>query len=153
MVYSHRGKFTSPRRAFTLIELMLSISIIVVIAGVTIPVNQLLHVKNDLEMATISVSQVIRRAQMLARDGAGDSPWGIKLQSGSATLYKGASYDTRDASFDENTTFPSTIPTSGLDNVNFSKIYGTPQTGGAIKLEIKPYEKNITINEKGTVSY
>jgi len=153
MVYSHRGELESSRRAFTLLELLLSMSIIVVIAGITIPVNQLLHVKNDLDMATLSVSQVIRKAQMLSRDGAGDSAWGMKLQPGSATLYKGASYDTRDASFDENTIFPPTIAVSGFDNVNFSKLKGTPQAAGAIKLEIKPYEKNITINEKGTVSY
>ena len=153
MVYSNRGNISSPQGAFTLIELLLSIAIIVTLAGFTIPINQLLNVKNDLDMATLSVSQSIRRAQMLSREGAGDSAWGVKLDSGGAILYKGTSYETRDASFDENTPYSSAIVASGLDDISFSKLDGAPQDTGSIRLEVKPYEKNITINEKGTVSY
>ena len=40
-----------------------------------------------------------------------------------------------------------------LDDISFSKLDGAPQDTGSIRLEVKPYEKNITINEKGTVSY
>ncbi len=134
-------------------ELVLVIAIITAIAGITIPVNQRLHIKNALDMMVITLSQTIRNAQLLSREGAGDAGWSVKITSGNIVLYKGDNYGARDANFDQVTNFPTTIVTTGLDELHFTKYAGNPHTSGTINLQIKPYEQNITINEKGTVSY
>ena len=144
-----RGK----TKAFTLVEVLLAVSLIIAIGGISISVNQNLNLKNDLEIATISTAQTVRKAQMLSREGYRDSRWGVKIQTGELTLYKGESYELRDANFDEKIVIPSGIEISGANDFNFSKLDGAPQQSGNLNLKIKPYENNISVNEKGTVSY
>src|SRR3989338_10957347 len=86
---------------FTLIEVLLSITAIAIIAGISIPVYQSFKNRNDLDIAATVFAQTARRAQVLAQAADGDTSWGARAQSGSITLFKGGSYATRDASYDE----------------------------------------------------
>jgi len=123
------------------------------IGAVSISVSQDLYLKNDLEIATISLSQTVREAQMMAKEGYRDSRWGVKVQQEELTLYKGTSYDSRDTIFDEKITIPKGVEITGVDDFNFSKLEGEPQTSGNISLKISSYENNISVNEKGILSY
>lgn len=139
-------------RSFTLLEVLLVIAIITIIAGFSLPVYQLLTIKNDLDVTASSITQSLRRAQLFSRGVVGDSNWGVKIQMGNLTLYKGPSFSSRDTSSDELTSLPPEVNVSGLDEINFTKLYGATQNNGIISLSVpRLNDINIFVNEKGTV--
>ena len=141
-------------KGFTLLEVLLSIGLITVLAGLSLPVYQALQNRNDLDIATVTVAQTLRRAQLLSQAVDGDTNCGIKLQSGSVTLFKGTSYAARDASFDEVFDVPTSITQSGVGEVVFAKFTGMPQTTGTITLTSSTNEvRNLILNAKGTITY
>lgn len=134
--------------------MMLSVVVIGIIAGISIPVYELFQVRNDLDIATVEIAQTLRRGQVLAQAVDGDSMWGVSVQLGSITLFKGVSYIARDSSFDEVFDIPTSITSSGVTEVVFTKFTGLPQTIGTITLISNVNEtRTIAINTKGMVSY
>ena len=141
-------------RSVTLIEILLVIALMTIVLSFSLPVYQLLNVRNDLDLATIAIVQATRRAQILSRGMSGDSAWGVKIQKGSLILYKGSSFTSRDQNVDEQTALAPEIEVTGLDEINFSKLSGLPQNSGATILSSPTNEtKNIFINEKGAITY
>lgn len=139
---------------FTLIEVMLSVAVIAIVAGISAPVYQSFQVRNDLDIATVSTAQGLRRAQVLAQAVDGDTSWGLRIQSGNLTLFKGVSYAGRDTIADEVTLVPTSITPSGVSEVVYSKFTGLPQTTGTLTLTSNANEtRTITINAKGMVNY
>lgn len=142
------------RQGFTLIELLLSVSVIMIIAGMSVPIYQLFQVRNDLDIATATIVQSTRRAQALSQAVDGDISWGINIQSGSITLFKGESYAARDTTFDEIFEVPTSITPSGIAEVVFTKFTGLPQTTGTITLTSNANEtRTLVINQKGMIDY
>lgn len=138
---------------FTLIEVLLTIAIMVLLLGLSLPVYQLLNVRSDLENAAFSIVQTARRAQALSEGVSQDSAWGVKVQTGSVTLYKGPGFASREQSADEQTALAPEVIASGLDDVNFAKVTGTTSNSGTISLSTRLENKNITVNEKGAIQY
>ncbi len=141
-------------RGFTFPELLLSLSILAIIGGMTIPMYRTFMVRNELDIAVVTVAQNLRRAQALSQAGDGDTTWGLHVGVGSILIYKGASFISRDQNFDENTAMPTSIVPSGITDVTFSKVTGIPQVTGTFILTSQSDEiRTITINEKGMVDY
>jgi type II secretory pathway pseudopilin PulG len=132
----------------------LSVGVMVLIAGMSVPVYQAFQNRNDLDIAATTFAQSLRRAQALSQAVDGDSPWGVNIGSGSITVFKGASYAARDASFDEVFAVPTSIAVSGTSGIVFAKMTGAPQTTGTTVLTSSTNEtRSITINTKGMVAY
>ena len=149
-------KQTKPSKTlgFTLIEMLLSISLMAILAGLSVPLYQSFQVKNDLDIAAVSLAQSMRRAQILTQSVEGDTSWGVNVQSGMITLYKGTTYAKRETEYDELTAMPTSITPSGLTEIVFTKFSGLPQVTGATTLTTSTNESRaIHINEKGMVSY
>lgn len=139
---------------FTLLEIVLTVSIIGALMALAIPVYQSFQVKNDLDIAAQTMAQSLRRAQVLAQAVEGDASWGVQASLGSIVLFKGANFATRAINFDETFEVPGSITPSGLLEVVFAKFSGLPQNTGTTTLTTVTNEtKTITINAKGTVLY
>ena len=139
---------------FTLIEMVLSVAMFTLILTMTLPMLRTFTVRNDLDVATNSVVQNMRRAQTLSYLADGDTSWGIHLSVGSILIYKGVSYAARDQTYDEVTTIPTSIAIAGLSDVTFTKATGMPQSTGTLTLTSALNDtRNITINQKGMVDY
>lgn len=139
---------------FTLPEILLSLSILAIIAAMSIPLYGTFMVRNDLDIAASTLTQNLRRAQALSQAGDGDTSWGVHVGVGGILIYKGVSYAARDTLYDENTSIPTSIVPSGLTDVTFSKTTGLPQAYGTFTLTSQGGEiRNVTINEKGMVDY
>ena len=142
------------QKGFSLVEMLLSIAIIGVIVAITMPVFGSFQVNDDMRTTTGIVVQSLRRAQILSQAVAGDSSWGVKVQAGSVTIFKGNSYSGRDANFDEDFSIPSNITLGATTEIIFTKFSGEPVAGGTIALtSVNNETKNIVINSKGMVSY
>ena len=149
-VYSLKSDF----RGFTMIEIALSLSILLIIFTMTIPAYNKFMVRNDTDIAVMSLVENFRRAQVLSQITDGDSSWGVHVATGSILLYKGINYATRDQAYDEDTSVSASIVFSGLNDVLFSKQTGMPQSVGTTTLTSTTNEvRNVTINKKGTVDY
>ena len=152
--YSYANSDHSDRsRGFTLLELLLSVAIIGVLAGLSLPVYRTLLSKNDLDVATVVTAQSARRAQLLSQAVDGDITWGMKVQRGSIVLFKGTSFGSRDTTFDETFDVPTTISVSGTTEIVFAEVTGLPQSTGTITLTSESDIQSISINAKGTITY
>lgn len=140
-------------QGFTLLELLLSVAIISLLAGLSLPVYRALLSKNDLDISATVVASSLRRAQTLSQSVDGDTTWGVKAQSGSIVLFKGAGFAARDTTFDETFEVPTTIGISGVGEIVFAKFTGFPQTTGTVTASSETDTRSVTINEKGMVSY
>ena len=134
-------------------ELLLSIAIIGLLAGLSLPVYRTLMQKNDLDIATTTIALSLRRAQVLSQAVDGDTTWGVNTQNNNIVIFKGTSYATRDATFDETFDVPTNVGLSGSTEIVFAKFTGLPQTTGTINLSTANDSRSVTINDKGTVSY
>lgn len=140
-------------RGFTLLELLLSVAVIGALAGLSLPVYRTLLQKNDLDIAAVTIAQSLRRSQLLSQAVDGDTTWGVKVQSSSIVVFKGASYATRDTTFDETFDVPATIGVGGATEVVFAKFTGLPQTTGVINISTENDTRSVSINEKGTIGF
>lgn len=139
---------------FSLIEVLLSVAIISLLVGMSLPIYQSFQTRNDLAIATENIASMLRRAQTYSRGMSDDSQWGVHVETGSATLFKGGSYATRDTSFDEVITIPDSFLVSGSD-VGFSKFLGVPTFSGNVATITTSNNdsRTVTINGKGMVAY
>lgn len=141
------------QRGFTLVEVLLSIVIIGILVGMSVPLYQSFLGRNDLDITTQQVVGALRRAQTYARGMNGDSAWSVEVQSSAVTLYKGTDFAARDTSYDEVITMPGVISASGL-SVQFSKLDAAPNATGNITLTTNIGEtRTVTLNAQGMVNY
>ncbi len=141
-------------KGFTMAEVALSLSILAMIFGMTMPLYRTFNVRNDMDIAVVTLVQDYRRAQMLSQITDGDSSWGVHVATGSILIYKGQSFVLRDQTFDEITEISGSIIISGLNDVYFSKQAGLPQsTGTTTFTSVTNETRNVTINQKGMVDY
>ena len=138
---------------FTLVELLLSVALMTVLLGISMPVYRTLYVDNDLEIIASITTDTLRRAQVLSYANEGNSSWGVHVSSDSIILFKGSSYAARDASFDEISTLSAGTTPSGITDIVFTRLSGLPQTTGSITLTTNSGSKTISINTKGMVEY
>jgi prepilin-type N-terminal cleavage/methylation domain-containing protein len=124
--------FMQQHKAFTLLEVMLVLGIITFAAGITIPMFRDYQVRSDLNIAATQAGQGIGRAKLLSQSVKEDSSWGFHVPDG--VLFKGETYATRDAAYDEVYAMPETITVEGLSEVSFSKLEGKPSATGSITL-------------------
>lgn len=151
-----KARFNNQKRSrgFTLIEMLLSVAIISVLAGMSVPVYQSFQVRNDLDIVANSYVESLRRGIVLAQTGEGDSSWGVNVANGNVVLFKGLSYLLRDPIFDEVFEIPASITSSGISEVVFTKFTGLPNVNGTMILTSNTNEvRNISINEKGMVDF
>ncbi|MBP6888842.1 MAG: hypothetical protein KBC21_04060 [Candidatus Pacebacteria bacterium] len=135
-------------------EVLLSVTILAMIAGMSMPLSRVFLERNELDQTTSTLAQTLRRAQFMSISQDGDSSWGVKVTSSSILLFKGSSYNSRDQLLDENTSVAATITFSGLDEVVFQKGSGSPTVVGTSTFRAANGEiRNVTINQKGMVDY
>lgn len=141
-------------QGFTLIEMLLSIALITAITSVGVPIYQSFQSRNELDVASFTITQTLRRAQILSQSVEGDASWGVAIQDPKVILFKGSSFASRDATYDEESIALHSSTSSGLEEVVFTKFMGLPQVVGTITLTSNNQEvRSITINEKGSIEY
>lgn len=139
---------------FTLLELLTSVAILTIVAGLSLPVYQSFVGRNDLDLSVQTVTSMIRRAETYARSGKTDTSWSVAIQSGVVTIFQGTSYVTRNTAYDETYDLPDSVTPSGLSEIQFSELKAAPNTTGTITLTSNTNDtRTLTLNAKGMVDY
>ncbi|NCN25498.1 hypothetical protein COT94_02335 [Candidatus Falkowbacteria bacterium CG10_big_fil_rev_8_21_14_0_10_37_14] len=140
--------------AFTLVEMLLIIAIMGVIVGLSAPVVRLSQISNNLDLAALTTTQAIKRAQLLSMAVAEDSNWGLNAGTSSLIIFKGANFATRDINFDEVWDMPSGTSVTSTASIVFNKTRGDCITPGQLFVSsVNNATKILVINSKGTVEY
>ena len=142
------------QQGFSLLEVLLSVAILAVLAGLSLPVYESFMRRNDLDLTAQQVASSLRRAQTFARANSYDSVWSVAVQSSNVTLFRGTNFAGRDQTYDESVAIPASVSVSGLSEVQFSKLTATPNTTGSITLtSTANATRAVTVNAKGMVEY
>jgi len=108
---------------------------------------------NELQGSVDAYVQSLRRAQSLARTGEGDDPWGVFIQSGSVTVFRGSDYASRDALYDEEIEISTELTIAGTQEYVFEPVSGEPDGSGSTTITFGTDSWLITVNELGVVTY
>jgi type II secretory pathway pseudopilin PulG len=140
-------------KAFTLLETLMIIAIIVFLAVLIFPLGSDFYKDQQLQSATQGILQTLRRAQLKAMAVEQDSSFGVHFDNTSKIyiLFKGSSYIPSDP-YNEKFDLPSTITMSSPLDIIFSKVEGKPIVNQAITLSISNQSQVININEIGRIN-
>lgn len=142
------------QQGFTLLEVLLSVAIIALLTGLSMPVYETFMRRNDLDLTAQQLAASLRRAQTFARGVNRDSAWSVEIQPSAITLFQGTNFASRTQAYDEVVAIPPSITVSGLSEVQFTKLQATPNTTGSITLTSSANAtRTVTINAKGMVEY
>ena len=139
------------RKGFTLIEVTLVVSLMLIVSIVSFPLGISFYNLQTLNETTDNVEQALKRAQTFATAGKHDSAFGVRLLENEYVIFEGDSYLTRVQSEDE--VFPtlSSVTFSGLDEVVFSKLHGEPSSVGVVNMSLGGNEQQIEITSLGNI--
>jgi prepilin-type N-terminal cleavage/methylation domain-containing protein len=142
-------------RGFTLVELLVTISITVVLAILAMSALGNLVPDSQLTLETDAVVSMLRSAQSKTLSGEEGGVWGVYLTSTEATLFLGSSYASRQSAYDQVQDFSEPMSVSGIMEVVFEKRSGKAASSGSILLssDITNESRSITINTQGRISY
>jgi len=140
-------------RAFTLLETLLIIAIIVFLVALIFPLGLDFYKDQQLQSATQGILQTLRRAQLKAMAVEQGSSFSVHFDNASKTytLFKGSSYISDDP-YNEKFDLPSIITVSGPSNIIFSKVEGKLVTSQTIILNSGSRSQTISINEVGRIN-
>ncbi|HOX60782.1 MAG TPA: prepilin-type N-terminal cleavage/methylation domain-containing protein [Candidatus Magasanikbacteria bacterium] len=141
-------------RGFTLIEMLLSVAIVAALAAMSVPIYQSFQVRDDLDIATQSLVQNLRRASLQAGGGVGDGGWGVKITTSTLVLFLGNSYATRSTTVDEVISFPTSLTATGTTEYLFARFSGNSLiTGTTTMISNANESRSVSVNPYGIINY
>jgi prepilin-type N-terminal cleavage/methylation domain-containing protein len=153
-------------KGFTLVELIITISLGVILVVAAIPLYGNLQVSTQLNEQSAFVVQTLRSAREQAVAGYNNSASGVFIRidpvgADSYISYQGSSYSLRDSAYDrikimesplsfQNISFTAT--STNID-INFSKSTGVPNNiGNFLIVHSVSGQRNVLINRYGAIS-
>ncbi len=149
------------QQGFTLLETLMSLAIISVLFGMTIPIYLQFQTRNDADISVRTFVSAARRAQQLAESSDNGTSWGVKYAAGTITIYRGATdatgaitYATRTSSADDTLAVPSSVAPTGTSEIDFNYLTGTVSTTpGTLTLTNGTQSRTVTFNAKGMIDW
>ncbi|MFH1462511.1 MAG: prepilin-type N-terminal cleavage/methylation domain-containing protein [bacterium] len=138
---------------FTLVELLLVLGILALLMVVSLPLAADFYNNQQFDAQEQGIVQALRRAQSKAMAQELDSQFGVYIAFNQYILFKGSSYEGRDANFDETFDLPGSFQVSGLSEIVFDKLTGATSDTGTVTLTINNKTEIININEMGRINY
>ena len=139
---------------FSLLELILSISLIAVLAGISLPIYRGFQLNNQLDVAADMIAETSRRAQLLSQVGDRDSAHGIHIGSGELVMFTGDSYAARQGEYDETFSLSEQLEFVGLSEVVFAEVTGLPDVTGSINITaLNNATRSLQLSALGVIEY
>lgn len=135
---------------FTMIEIITTLGIFLILAGLTLPIGLDFYRNQKLNAFSHLFADRIEKARVFARSQKGDSSWGGYVGSDTYTIFKGDSFNTRDQSFDQNYRIPEGISVN-QDEVVFEKLTGHPNQAVSFNINGVPRANAVSISSTGRV--
>lgn len=139
---------------FSLLEVLLTISLFAIFAVLVVPAFRGLLIENDLLVSQFLTAEAARQAVANSQAGKSDSGWGIALNGGNLTLFSGPNYGARTVASDTAYVFPPSITTPSPVEIDFAPFTGLASASTTIELDgLSGHKTFVTVNSQGIVSY
>lgn len=140
-------------KAFTLLEVLVTISLGAMLMAIPFTINSTTIYRIQVETVQSQVADAFRKAESYAKNSRLNSAWGVYIQTRTITVFKGDSYATRDAAFDDTVTFDIKISMSPtVAEVVYAKVSGQTTTSTNVTITGGPNSKTVTYTANGNVS-
>jgi len=139
---------------FTLIEVMLTMSIVAIIAGFSSLFYGRFVFSQEVSVVQDELQGSFAKAQMYSMTGKDDALWGVtfRVSDNSIVLFRGDTFATRDETRDEIYNVGSKITVSGLDEILFARITGRPDNTPTITISGNGTTDVLSVNAEGVLS-
>ncbi len=150
-------------RGFTFVEVVVVVALIVAMAAWLYPVSTTIQSEQELQTVAGEIVQTLREAQAKTVAGEGDRRWGVYVDADPGgvndrfILFAGATYATRDPTYDRERALPDTLSLGSLsftggNAVVFTPVRGTTENPGSLTLSSANGKAlTIRVNAAGTV--
>ena len=138
-------------RGFTVIELILVISIIGVLMAATAPFMSSFMLRNSWHVATDRVASEVYKAQNYAMAGkviSGSNVWGVCINGSTFRMFNGSCST---PNFFEDFPFPRGITITGITSVTFDNLRGTPSVASTVVINSSVGSSNVVLSGSGMV--
>lgn len=140
------------KKGFTLIELIIVIALISILGFLSTGFYSRFYNQNAVSTVTDELTQEFRKAQIYAMTGKQNGNWGVHNNITSIILFQGSAFAGRNTAFDETFSVNSNISISGLTDLIFSRMTGTPSATPTIIISSANNTRTITVNSQGVVN-
>jgi prepilin-type N-terminal cleavage/methylation domain-containing protein len=140
------------QRGFTFLELLIVVAIVGIVSLSSISFYSRFFTQNAVSNTVDQLTSEMRKAQSYAMSGKQNGDWGVRYASNQIILFQGSSYATRNAAFDEKFTTNTSVAVSGLSDIIFSRMTGTPSASPTITVSGAGSTSTITVNAQGVVN-
>lgn len=151
-------KISFYQRGITAIEILLVVSILVVIAIVTVPSFVSFRKNQALQNTTNSVVSLLQEARAKTLGSYNNTFYSVYVDTSSATLFTGGTYSSVDTTnkttpFESPVVLQSTTLLGGGAQVSFDRLKGTTAQSGTIVVGIPGgASKTISVSASGVIS-
>lgn len=139
-------------KGLTMIELLLVLALVSVVTAFSAIFYSRFLTQNAVLNTVDQITGQLHKAQLYAMMSKLNGNWGVDYGSQIITLYQGNSYAARNSAFDEKFTVNNNISVSGLADVNFMRVTGTPSASPTVTISGQNNIKTVTVNSFGMVS-
>jgi len=156
------------RRGFTIIEILIVVSVTVVLAAVAAPLLTNALSRGDARSYALQAVDALREAQSSTMSGRANARYGVHFEQTKFVLFQGAVYSSSDAnnlvtSFSGRATISAvnlsggacTVATGiGNCDLHFARVRGTPtETGSIVFADLTGQTRTVTINATGLIEW
>jgi len=151
MIYQTR--YEKGEYGFTLAEIIIVLGVFSLFAAISVSLYSNFKYGSNLDIAVANVVEAMRKAQANAEQGQDDSQWGVMIAGSELVIFEGPSYVGRNITSDIPMSLPAGAMASGYSEFVFQENTGYPVNTGTVTVSDREINKDISINEKGTISY
>jgi Tfp pilus assembly protein FimT len=137
---------------FTLVELLLIIALILIISLTSVSFYSRFIIQSAVLDTQDQLAESLQKAQIYSMTGKQNTPWGVNYSLNAITLFQGSDYYTRNIAFDEKFNINSNITVSGISQIYFNRLIGTPSTTALISINGNNISKTINVNAQGAIN-
>ena len=146
------------KRGITALEILIVLAVLAGMFAIVIPQFSKMKENQVLKNAVGDILSSLDKARSETLASVNSSSYGVHFQSDGVIIFKGVDFSTRDTSKDEmiNIILPANISNialgTGISDVYFARLTGTPSHIGTIMVSTTSYSKTITISASGIAS-
>lgn len=138
-------------KGFTLIELVLVVALILILSITIVPLSASFIGHERIGEEAKVLASTLRTAQLKSANNYNDSSFGVKFSSGQYVLYQGDSYLSRQTEEDQIFSTDLAIDIGEIDEINFAKNTGLPDSSLSLGLSLQNKTKTIAISSLGLI--